>query len=229
MTSQPLTPGSILPEDHPDVCVTTVFQRNRKPRLALVGNAPLKRDLSQQIDSSDLVVRCNEAKTLGGYSGTRTDILCISNTGAPARRIIDERSVRKAKFSFLSEVWFPRVIRTHLRYLRASGYNLPESEFDDCSARILEANDLADARVTFFSKDFNERVFSLLRQKSRWRFVCPSTGFLALWYILEQYASFDKFMFGFSFKFWDGHPAAAEKQIVEELCIRDDFYFVPVS
>ena len=213
--------------------MTAVFQRNGRPRLALVGNAPLRNDLAERIDACDLVVRCNEAKTLGGYSGTRTDVLCITNTGVPARRIIAERSVRKEpRFPGLSEVWFPRDSGTHLRYLRASGSDIPESEFDDCSDDLLEANDLDGVRVTRFSEESNEQVFDRLRRESRRGFICPSTGFLALWHILErpEYVSFGKFLFGFTFKFWEGHPAAAERRIVEELCsTRDDLHFTPVS
>ena len=202
-------------------------------RLALVGNAPLKSDLAGQIDSSDLVVRCNEAKTLGGYSGTRTDILCITNTGSPAERIIRERSVRKMpRFPRLSEVWFPRHSGVHLQRLRALGSDFPESELEDCSRRLLEANSLDGMRVTHFSRESNERAFERLHQESPQDFICPSTGFLALWHILEQpeYAAFDKFLFGFTFEFWEGHPAATERKIIEELCAdRDDFQFIPVS
>jgi len=42
---------------------------SKRPKLALVGNAPPAYDLSAQIESCDIVIRCNEAKTLGNCSG----------------------------------------------------------------------------------------------------------------------------------------------------------------
>lgn len=45
----------------------------QRPKIALVGNAPPTYDLSAQIDSCDIVIRCNEAKTLGANTGTCGD------------------------------------------------------------------------------------------------------------------------------------------------------------
>ena len=201
-------------------------------RVALVGSAPLARDMSLLIDSCDIVIRCNEAKTLGGHAGSRTDVLCVTNTGSPAQRIIAEQSIRRSpRFPGLSEVWFPRESHVHLRALEASGFQISSSEFEDRSQDILTANGLGDdIAVTYFSADFNERIFASLKQKSADPFVCPSTGFMALCHLLERddYETFDKLILGFTFQMWEGHPARAEQRFIRALCSRrPDLHWIP--
>lgn len=201
-----------------------------KRRLVLVGNAPLDNDHTQLVDSADVVVRCNEAKTLGQRSGTRTDVLCVCNTGAPAARIIAERSIQRIpRFPSLSEVWFPRHSPTHLRHIRESNFPAPEAEYLDRTEDIMAANGLEEVVVSRLSQAFNERVFGYLRRKSPTGFACPSTGFLALCHILEvrQYSPLDKLLIGFTFKMWWGHPARAERRFVERLCeARTDVHWI---
>lgn len=203
----------------------------RRKRVALVGSAPLGKDMSSLIDSCDVIIRCNEAKTLGGHSGSRTDVLCVTNTGGPAHRIITEQSIRRSpRFPDLSEVWFPRDSYTHLQALNASGFQIPPSEFEDRSQDILTANALNDVVVTHFSRDFNERMFASLKLKSADPFVCPSTGFMALCHLLERddYAAFDKLILGFTFQYWEGHPSRAEQRFVRALCSRRaDLHWIP--
>ncbi|MBK7806449.1 MAG: glycosyltransferase family 29 protein [Saprospiraceae bacterium] len=188
-----------------------------KPILALIGNAPLQKDFSSTIDSFDLVIRCNEAKTLGTNTGHKTNILCISNIGAPSKRIIAEKSVTKLlKFPELSEIWFPRNAESNI----------------DNSKIIIEVNKLFDVRIKYFSKEMNERVFKKLAVFSDFDFVEPSTGILALCYILEQpeFDKYEKYLFGFTFEMWEGHPAKAERLLIKSFCEnRNDLIFVPVS
>lgn len=194
-----------------------------RPRLALVGNAPLRTDFSRMIDDCEFVIRCNEAKNLGGFSGTRTDVLCVNNTGATARRMIREQSLRRApRFPDLKEIWIPRVSEVHLTHLRKAVTGYPESQFDDHTDELLSSNGLTDLPVTRFTREFNLRVFNYLSRGARARFICPSTGFLALGHILEsdRYAGYQKQMFGFTFEMWWGHPADAERDFVARTCAK---------
>jgi len=188
-----------------------------RPKLALVGNAPPEYDLSAQIDSCDIVIRCNEAKTLGVNTGTRTDILCVNNSGAPADRFISQKLLRKhPKFPELTEVWFAR----------------PHKDCVDLSLKIVDANDLSDVTVTYFSTGMTERVYNQLSIYNKMENQHPSTGFLAFWYILEQgvFEDFDKYLFGFTFNMWYGHPEQAEMKAMESFCRnRQDLFFVPAE
>ncbi len=189
----------------------------KRPRLALVGNAPPQYDLSSQIDSCDLVIRCNEAKTFGVNTGTKTDILCVNNSGAPAYRFIAQKSLRKhPKFPELTEIWFVR----------------PYKDCIDLAMQILDSNDLSDISDRYFSDEMNKRAYDQLCKYAKMEDQHPSTGFLAFWYILEQaaFADFDKYIFGFTFNMWHGHPEQAEMKVIESYCKnRDDFFFVPVE
>ena len=188
-------------------------------RLALVGNGRVGKDYSRFIDGCDLVIRCNEAKNLGENVGFKTDVLCITNTGAPARRLIDSRSVqRQPRFPGIKEVWFPRDSGVHLGWLERLNLRYPRSEFVDIGDRIIQANDLEDVRVRRFSRDLNRVCFGSLARASRKPFVCPSTGFMAFVYVTRSgnFDGFEKFLFGFTFEMWDGHPADSERLLVHE-------------
>lgn len=188
-----------------------------RPRVALVGNAPLQYDQSGQIDSCDIVIRCNEAKTLGKNTGTRTDILCVNNSGEPAVRFISRKLLRKEpNFPQLREIWFAR----------------PYAAGIDIALKILMANDLSDLPVKYFSISISERAYDELRKHCQMENKHPSTGLLAFLYILEQeaFAEFDKYIFGFTFNMWYGHPEKAEMKVMESFCHkRQDLFFVPAS
>jgi len=188
-----------------------------RPRIALVGNAPIKHDLSGQIDSCDLVIRCNEAKNIGPNTGSKTDVLCVNNSGEPARRFINCQSLRKERgFPNLSQVWFAR----------GGGYFLRLSE------EIITANDLQDVSIRYFSKELDNLAYDQFRRYGAAEGLVPSTGFLALLYILQQkeFEHFEKYVFGFTFDIWFGHPAETEMKIIEAYCrSRDDLHFVPAE
>jgi len=194
-------------------------KKDRKHRIALVGNAPLEKDFSSVIDGCDYVVRCNEAKNLGPFSGKRTDVLCITNTGAPAIRMMREKSVQKQpKFPNLKEVWFPRNYQAHKQHNRGKNPEFYSTEFDR-SRQIIWANKLHGINVNYFRKSFNESVFSILKKYGIEDFVSPSTGFLAFMYILsaKRWNQSEKIVLGFTFETWSGHPSEAEKLIMHDL------------
>ncbi len=190
---------------------------SKRPKLALVGNAPPAYDLSVQIDSCDIVIRCNEAKTLGVNTGIRTDILCVNNSGAPADRFISKQLLRRhPNFPELTELWFAR----------------PYKDCVELALKIVHANGLSDVPVVYFSADMNERARQQLSLHSKMENQHPSTGFLAFCYILEQeeFNDFDKYLFGFTFNMWYGHPEQAEMKVIESFCKnRQDLFFVPAE
>lgn len=181
-----------------------------RPRVALVGNAPLHRNFTDMIDCCEVVVRCNEAKNWGPHSGTKTDVLCISQTDAPARRFISEQSIlRQPRFPDVKELWFFRQERSLVD-------------------PIIEANNLQNIPIRWMAPDLFHAIQSDLQRRSQYDFSGPSTGFLAFQYILNapEYKDYDKWLFGFNFQVWLGHPGHAEAQIVRELCTaRKDILF----
>ena len=78
----------------------------------------------------------------------------------------------------------------------------------------------------------NERARQQLSLHSKMENQHPSTGFLAFWHILEQEAfeDYDKYLFGFTFNMWYGHPEHAEMKVIESFCKnRQDLFFVPAE
>jgi hypothetical protein len=191
--------------------------RKNRPVFAIIGNAPIPVDYSEFIDNCELVLRINEGKNIGVHSGQKTDILCITNTGGPARRIIEGKSIwNSSYYNKLSEVWFPRDSEVHKKYLQTVELPYPATEFDNRADELVAANDLSRTTIRQFSGEFNEAVFKKLKDRARHPFICPSTGLLAIEYILSK-ARFDRYnkvLAGFTFEGWAGHPWELEQRIV---------------
>lgn len=88
-----------------------------KKTLIIVGNAPLPRDLSKEVDAADFVVRFNEPKQSIGMSGTRTDLLMLATSSKPMqRRLRDPGFIRTPTFRAAKEVmlaYHPSIIRMY--------------------------------------------------------------------------------------------------------------------
>ena len=201
-----------------------------RKKIAVVGSAPIKNDESGRIDSCDLVVRFNNCKVYGGHSGEKTDVLCINIGGAPARQMVSEKTVLRSRFyKLISELWIPadvRVCHEHITGLSMSDVGLADTDLSD---KIIKSNELGHLPVVRFSAEFNIRVFELLKQGGC-KFTCPSTGFFAIQYVLDEprFAEWDKLVFGFTFKGWSGHPFEMEKKIVMQYAKElQNFTFVP--
>lgn len=69
----------------------------KKPRLLILGNAPLRENLSEFIDTSDIVLRFNDAFYYGFNTGRKVDILCITNTGSSSLSIATNREILRKK------------------------------------------------------------------------------------------------------------------------------------
>lgn len=202
-------------------------------RMAIVGNATVRRDLTKLIDSCEIVVRFNEYRTIGKNTGHKTDILCVCNTGDPAKKISQNSSILRASFySQGLEVWFPRNESVHKSYIsqHCSKFN-EENFYQDLSELITVGNQLAASQTLFFSPESNQAAFNKLLARARWPFVVPSTGFLAIEHILNEprFAEYEKLLMGFSFRGWRGHPWEAEKGIILDYTkTRTDFHLIPI-
>ena len=207
------------------------FAKNSwRKRIAIVGNAPIQWDMTVEIDSCDLVLRFNKASYCGMNSGRRTDILCVTNIDPPVAWAPNQELSRIAGIqTSLAEVWFPRDSEIHKCHAWAIDPTFPESCFDDLAEKLFKSNNFyGNVRSIHFSREFNEKIFNLLRAKSPRPFICPSTGIFAIEYILDQpkFAQYDKLIFGFSFQGWEGHAWETEREIVmEHTRTRNDFYY----
>lgn len=187
--------------------------------VAVVGNGPVSWLDSFRIDRCDVVIRFNEWKNYRRHGGRRADVLCICNTGAPARKFIERNLIGGAPFiERISEVWFPRDEEVHKRHASVFDPDAPASEFEDLSEGLVSSNRLSGKRLIHFSGAFNQAVFDSLSRRAVGPFLCPSTGILAIEYVLcnPRFAGSRKFVFGFSHQGWDGHPWQAERALLDE-------------
>jgi hypothetical protein len=205
--------------------------------LVLIGAAPCSIDYSPLINHADLVVRFNECKQFGGNVGTRTDILCISNMGSPARRYIAQRPMRGLEPLRTAKIWFPRntdVCLDHVSRMMEEDPGLRSAwrdlDFRDYSAEITEANDLGHGGIERFSKELNARVFRSLERPGDLPFFAPSTGILAVARVLGDPAFADHrvHLVGFGFAGWTGHPWRAERAFVANSVWRGRVAYYPV-
>ena len=204
----------------------------RRPVVAIIGSAPIGRDLSETIDSCDIVIRINECKVYGGNSGNRTDILCVTNTGAPAHRFIKHKSIAGGGFyPQVSEVWFPRDSAVHKAKALEWDPFFPLSEMDDLWREIAETNSLWTKKLFHFSGFFNISLFNTLICRSRKPFLCPSTGIFTISHVLtdSRFSDFDKYAAGFRYKGWPFHPWDVERELMLEYAGKREDFFLAVE
>jgi hypothetical protein len=128
----------------------------------------------------------------------------------------------------ISEIWFPRNSVFHKAYGKIAAPSYPETEYDDLSERLVRSNGLSDFRRKFFSFEENRQVFEILERSSSRAFIMPSTGFFAFHHVLNdpEFRAFNKYMLGFQFRGWSGHPWAAEKDLVMSFVSSGDLHFI---
>jgi hypothetical protein len=200
-------------------------------RMIILGNAPLKKNMSDYIDASALVVRFNECKNLGRKVGMKTDFLCINNLDRPANRYIRKQLIKKLPFiDSIQEIWMPRCSSVMIENRRKIETSLNEEEFRDKAEDIILSNSLTEKKIIHFSKELNLQVINNLSDYSSDAFLEPSTGVLAIEYVLSEnrFNDYDKILLGFNFKGWFGHPWDAEERLLMDYAAnRKDFYLEP--
>lgn len=205
--------------------------------LVVVGSAPCSVDYRVLIQRADLVLRFNECKQFGGHVGTHTDILCVNNVGAPARRFIATRPLLDLEAVRSARLWFPRhagVCVDHVSRMMQDHPGLrsqwEDLDFQDYAAEIVTANDLGHCSAEYFTQDLNKRVYRTLEQLAAQPFFAPSTGMLALARVLEDPAFADHrvHLIGFGFSGWPGHPWQAERALVANYVWLGRLIYYPV-
>jgi hypothetical protein len=189
-------------------------------QLFIIGNAPLDKDYRDLIGADDIVVRFNDAVLDDLHTGSRVDILCITNLGEPARAFLaSDWAERSAAYRAARTIVFPRAPTIHAAHYATVQQHYtayPASEFDDGANAFIARGGTAGKEVVILSPELNRYAFDLLRNVAEGPFVCPSTGFLMLTYLLlePRYQAYRKHLLGFGFEGWIGHPWAAERAIV---------------
>lgn len=187
-------------------------------RLVIIGNAPLATDCSGIVDSSDFVVRFNLCVSFGENTGTRTDALCLNNTGKPARQLARGALLKQAPFNeSVEEIWFPRPRQSPLRRLVERLKPLhSDLEYGD---EIIRSHGWHDKRVEYLLETSQQELWKKLLAQGIPTVTPrkPSSGIIAIEYVLSErrFAEYEKLMLGFTFKGWKRHPWELERRLVE--------------
>ncbi|WP_121994825.1 glycosyltransferase family 29 protein [Brucella intermedia] len=192
-----------------------------KKTLIIVGNAPLPRDLSAEVDAADFVVRFNEPKQSIGMSGTRTDLLMLATSSKPMqRRLRDPGFVQTPTFKAAKEVmlaYHPSIIRKY--HPRPNFLSRLKGRRSDWTMQTIEVVGSAGKEIRIMPPQFYLAGCKELGvTEENISKVFPSTGFFGIWYMLEKcpQESWDVKICGFTWEGWKRHTWGDERSWVEQ-------------
>lgn len=210
-----------------------------KKSLVIVGSAPLNRDYSKFIDSSDCVIRFNNCKNYAVNSGKKTDILILTRTGNPYRQktlqfMLKDRSEEEINkelpyLKSAKQIWFARPGITFLekyfknnfprnnkfRIHELKGFKITGQR--DLMAEMINAQKMQEKKIFVITENVYIRTWQKLLSYGTTEAIMPSTGLLGIEMILDDksFNSYEKYIIGFGFKGWKGHPWHLEKMLIK--------------
>lgn len=189
--------------------------------LFIVGNGPVGRDMSAEIDSAELVIRFNEPRVSLGMTGTKTDMLMLATSSKQMEEWIKNpnfinseivRNTPEVLFAF-----HPSIIKRfhhHPNFLsRLKGRRA------DWTNEAIDYFGRAGKKIRIMpSQDYFSVCDDLGIGADRMKEVFPSTGFFGIWLALRKYSlpDWDIKICGFSWEGWKRHDWAAERKWIEE-------------
>ena len=188
-------------------------------RVVVVGNGKLPRDLTDEVESADFVLRFNEPKESIGLTGIKTDMLMVSNSGKPMqRRLRDPGYFRSAMVQNAAEIVFPYhpyAIRAYM--IRPNLLSKLRGRRADWTLPALEAYGQAGKQIRIMPPSFYEDGCAELGiSREQMRTVFPSTGYLGLRHIINHFPDHRIEICGFSWEGWKRHAWADERGWAEK-------------
>ena len=181
--------------------------------VIFVSNSPvvLNKELGQEIDKFDIVIRCNDFE-IDGYEkhvGTKTNIWSSCSgppwmKGHPLMRISDWMDYQKGRLGPFKEVWTVREQKTD-NLFEDNKKQLQHFVTDETKYRFMHKK-LIDGKLKYVS-EFTEKYISKLKPASSGA-VSPSTGFLTILTALDVFGEIT--IYGNSF-FKDNESMEAKK------------------
>jgi hypothetical protein len=193
-----------------------------RKRLFIVGNGPLPRDMSAEIDSADFVVRFNEPKASIGMSGTKTDWLFLNNCGKPMQRRVENPAyvespiVKAARWVFFA--YHPIVAKRY--QVKPNILSRLKGRRADWTGAALDMFGRAGKEVVILPSTFYEEGCAELGiPKSQMTKVFPSTGYFGIRYVLREFPSdiWEIHLCGFTWEGWKRHAWGDERRWVQTM------------
>ena len=200
-------------------------------RVAIVANSVFQRDCGREIDRSDIVIRFNRCECFAANSGRKTTVLAFCNTGKSGL-FFTQRHILNAipGFADVKTVWLPRnpavyaVKKAVLPFFNHS----KRVGMTDHSAEII--HQMGGREVVIFDAAIHLALETKLRHLGAGPDILPSTGLLAIEYVLERIAAKrdEILLFGFSHQGIRAHDWNCEHSLIDQyvkqglLCRADD-------
>lgn len=189
--------------------------------LIIVGNGPIKRDLTEQIDAADYVLRFNEPRVSQNLIGTKTDLLMLASSSKQMQQWITDPAFLETEIvRNTPEILFafhPSIIRRfhhHPNFLsrlkgRRADWTIQGVDYFGQAGKIIRIMP---------SQYYFDVCKELGITGKQMKDIFPSTGFFGIWLALRQNETreWDIKICGFGWQGWKRHNWAAERQWVEE-------------
>ena len=194
----------------------------QKRRLIVVGNADLPRDLSEEIDSADYVLRFNRPRLLDGWSGTKTSCLMMCNSGKPMQQKLKDHSFLEYKFfkqaELITLVYHPYIMKTYFARPRLSSQLLKHRRLDWTEKAIKVFGGASKDVVIKSAQFYLEACAEIGIEGNKLKEWFPSTGYLGIWDCLKQFdlAEWEIYICGFTWQGWKHHAWSTEEKWVRE-------------
>lgn len=189
-------------------------------RMVIVGNGPLSRDLSAEVDAADFVLRFNEPKEAIGMSGVRTDRLMMANSGKPQQRRLDDPAFTQSPiFLAAKELMFtyhPEIIERYFR--KPNPLSWLKGRRADWTRTGIRKFGGAGKEIRIMPPQFYLRGCKELGVPAdKMHEIFPSTGYFGIWHALETMAAKEWRIeiCGFTWAGWRRHAWADERTWVE--------------
>ncbi|BCX47854.1 urease accessory protein [Haloferula helveola] len=199
-------------------------------RIFIIGNGEVSRDLSDEIDASDFVIRFNQPKRSIGMTGTRTDLLFVNACDIPMKRRLDD-----------SDYWRSPIVGAagevilNYNWLSLRLYGVPlrrwireRRRYDWIEPTIAAFQAMGKPVRCLTTREYRAALRDL---RTGGENPCPSTGYLGIHHFLTRLSVPDDriTICGFSFEGWRGHQWDLEKNWLRARCRRYDIAIMETS
>jgi hypothetical protein len=211
----------LLPGPGTKVSIDAEGSRVTRKRLMVVGNGPLSRDFSAEVESADFVIRFNEPKQGKGLSGTRTDRLYMANSGKPMqRRLNDPDLIRSPIFLSAREIvlaYHPQIIARYFRKPNVLAW-LGGRRADWTAASIAKFGGAGKEIRIMPPQFYLAGCRELSIPEERMNEVFPSTGFFGIWHELRTRPAEEWVveLCGFTWAGWRRHTWGDERKWISD-------------
>jgi hypothetical protein len=192
--------------------------------IAIVGNGSFAQSDASRIDQCDLVIRFNDCRSVG-EGGSRTDVVAVCNTGRPACGMIKQRSWReKTAIGLATAIWCVRDSEKFAELKPQIVAQYPDLD-DFCDDYTDEFAHFATETAKAFAvipRRYHDRIDRELKARIPGNYVVPSSGLIAISYVIGEVAANDDtvLLAGFGHQGWSGHPFAAERELIERYIVK---------